>query len=320
MNDFYNTTDHSSMHMPHTGDAALDSLLHEAQVVVQDVRDLTLPDDMIVNAVYAASDFWNIPHPAIIHYDTTCEMPGMDTTSYEDDVIGICRQQLIEMGVYGEDAIGLVATHETFHRMLQNQPNGSLDPWEHEFACDFAAGIRAGYQGMDTTHFKNSLINTPGNETHPVGTLRVEFIEYAKHIGEQMRENNVHPTFENCIEAFNHHLSEEQSAITHHRETVSHNEFATEHTNDGQVSFTGKYTETEIRRMKEDVSNLERELSYKKSSVHSHENRVSNANTKQGKENGSYAQEVLELNKAISERNNVASQLNAARAKLNNAT
>jgi len=311
MNDFYNPTNDNPMHVPYTSDPALDNLLHETQVAVQDVRDLTLPDDMLISAVNAASDFWGIPHPGIMHDNTTCEIPGNPTT-YADDVIGICRQQMMEMGVYGEDAIGLVATHETFHRVLQDYAaHGVLDPWEHELACDFAAGIRAGYQNMDTTHFENSLINTLGGETHPVGTLRVDFIEYAKHIGEQMRENNVQPTFENCIDAFNHHLIEEDSLIAQQREAIIHNGFVAKQANDGQVSFTGK--------LEENVNNLQRDLSYADNNVHSHRNRVSNADTNKGHENGSYANEVADLNKAISERNNIASQLKDAQIKLNNA-
>jgi len=258
MNDFYSPMDETPMHIPHTGDPALDGLLHEVQIAVQDVRDFTLPDDMLISAVNAASDFWGIPHPVVnVHSDTTCEIPN-DPRTYTDDIIGICRQQMMEMGVYGEDAIGLVTTHETFHRVLQTYNHlGLLDPWEHELACDFAAGIRAGYQDMDTTHFENSLINTLGSETHPVGTLRVDFIEYAKHIGEQMRENNVQPTFENCIEAFNRHLIEEDSLIAQQRETATHNGFVTEQTNDGQVSFTGKKED-----LQEKLSRLKSEKAY----------------------------------------------------------
>jgi hypothetical protein len=319
MDNFYNSANDNTMHTPHTGDPALDSLLHETNVAIQDARDFSLPDDMIINAVNAASDFWHIPHPAIMHSETTCEIPGNPTT-YADDVIGICRQQMIEMGVYGEDAMGLVASHETFHRVLQNySAHGVLDSWEHELACDFAAGIRAGYQNMDVTHFENSLINTPGGETHPVGTLRVDFIEHAKHIGEQMREDGVQPNFENCIEAFNRHLIEEDSLIAQQREAVSHNELVAEQVNDGQVSFTGKYTDAEISKLRKNANDLERQLSYKNSNVHSHENRVNNADTTKGHENGSYAQEVSELKSARAERDNIALQLRNANSKLNNA-
>jgi hypothetical protein len=206
----YDFSTNETMHFTPTGDSALDNLLHEVDIAIQDVRDFTLPYDMVVNEVYGACDFFHIPYPPIIDSEGTCVWPN-DPCTQRDDVIGLDREQLMEMGVYGKDALGLVMTHECCHRMLQNY--GYIDPWEHEGACDFFAGVRAGMGLMDTTHFENSLINSSGSETHPVGTLRVEMIEYGKQIAAEMNENGIQPTFENCLEKFNQYLSDNEDKI-----------------------------------------------------------------------------------------------------------
>jgi hypothetical protein len=283
-----------------TDDIQLDNLLYEVDVAIQDVRDFTLPNDMVISAVNGASDFFLMIHPAIVDSEATGVWTSNPTT-YLDDVIGFSRHQMMEMGVYGQDALDLVMTHECAHRALQAIP---MDSWTEELGCDYLAGVRAGLQHKDVTAFENSLVNTQESETHPVGSLRVDFIEYGKHVAEQMQADGIEPTFNNCMEAFNRHLTEEGTAI------------AQAH---GQIAFTSKYSETEICKLEENVINLRHDLSYADSSVHSHENRVSNADTKEGHENGSYAHEVSELNKAISKRNNIASQLKDAKSKLNNA-
>jgi hypothetical protein len=318
MEDIFNTAhEQSSMSgFTPTGDITLDSLLHEVDVAMQDVRDFTLPNDMVENAVNGASDFFLMIHPAIVDSEATGVWTSNPTT-YIDDVVGFSRQQMIEMGVYGQDALDLVMTHECGHRALQAI---QMDPWTEELACDYLAGIRAGLQHKDVEAFENSLANTQASPTHPVGSLRVDFIEYGKHVAEQMQASGIEPTFNNCMEAFNRHLTEEGTAIAQaHEQVALPNQHGIEHTDRGQIAFTGKYTETEIRRLEENVNSLKRDLSYADSSVHSHENRVNNADTKKGHENGNYAHEVSELNQTISKRNSIASQLKDAQSKLNNA-
>ena len=291
----------------------LDNLLHETQVAIQDARDFSLPDDMVINAVNSASDFFGQPHPYIVHEEGTCEMANNSST-LNDDIIGFSRQQMLEMGVYGEDALNLVMTHECCHRALQDY--GNLDPWEHELACDYFAGVRAAMQHMDSTHFENALANTTGGDTHPVGFLRVDFIEYGKEVAHDLQQQGVQPTFENCLEHFNNHLIEENQTINHEREAVSHH--STE-IYSSQLSFTGKYSESEISRMQSDVKGLESELSNNNSDVEHHRRCVDTVDTPKGHENGNYDYEVNQLNKAISDRNYTADRLRSAKEKLNDA-
>ncbi len=86
-----------------------------------------------------------------------------------------------------------------------------------------------------------------------------------------------------------------------------------------EQSFTGKYSDTEISRLKDEVQKCEYEVNLLASKVHSHENMVNNADTKNGHENGNYANEVSQLNRIKSEYNDAIDRLNSAKSKLNEA-
>ena len=88
------------------------------------------------------------------------------------------------------------------------------------------------------------------------------------------------------------------------------NEHEIEETNGEQISFTGKYTDTEINKMKEEVSNLEYKLSYAKQNVHHWQN-CYNLSHSSG--------DLSKLNSATSEMSNIVSNLSAAKSRLNNA-
>lgn len=306
----------TSMHgITPTGDPALDNLLHEVDAAIQDVRDFTLPDDMVFSAVTGACEFFGMLQPSIIEYEST-GVWTLDDSTYNDDVLGFARQQMMEMGIYGQDALDLVMTHEMGHRFLQGQ---YLDSWEEELGCDYFAGFRAGLQGKDISYFGNALENTAGGITHPTGTLRAEFIEYGKQIAEQMQQEGITPTFENCIEKFNEHFSENEALIAQHKEAATHNGFAAEHANGGQVSFGSIYNDAEVNRMKDDVSKAEYEVSCRKNDVGNWESKVSLNNTKEHVANGDYSYAVSKLNEAKQRYNDAASRLNSAKARLNNA-
>ena len=286
-----------------------ENLLHEA-------RDFSLSDDMVVSAINSASDFFGLPHPAIINTDNTCEMSN-DTATYNDDVIGIAHKQMLDMGLNSEDAFSLVMTHECCHRALQSY--GNLDPWEHELACDYFAGVRATMQQIDATHFEDALLYLHGGEHHPVGALRVDFVEYGKQMAQELQHEGIQPSFENCLKLFNKHLVDEEQTIQHCHDEVAiplHHSNINSHS---RLSFTAMYSESEISRFRSDVSNLESDLSYKDSEVDHHQRCVSLVDTLEGHKNGNYDYEVNQLNKAISDRNYTASKLNDAKEKLNNA-
>ncbi|NVO12011.1 MAG: hypothetical protein HXX16_18780 [Bacteroidales bacterium] len=316
MDNYSFTPDTQMQSYPYTDDPKLDILRHEAQLVIQDVRDFSLPDDLVISVVNSASDFFGQPHPYIINADGTWEMAN-DTSTFNDDIIGFSRQQMMEMGIYGQDALSLVMTHECCHRALQNI--GNIDPWEHELACDYFAGVRAAMQHIDSSNFENVLINTQGGEHHPVGSLRVDFVEHGKQMAQELIGDGIQPTFENCLELFNKHLSEECQTIQLHREAVIDMQSHIQKTDSDQLSFTGKYSGSEINKLKSDVETLEYELNYKNSDVGHHQRCVDLVDTPNGHKNGEYDYEVKQLNKAISDCDYTASRLKDAQERLNNA-
>jgi hypothetical protein len=87
-----------------------------------------------------------------------------------------------------------------------------------------------------------------------------------------------------------------------------------------QITFTRIYTDSEIARLKEDVSDCEYDVSRLKSEVHHHENLVSLVNTPKGQESGDLYDELDDLAKAKSQYEDAKSKLENAKAKLNNAT
>lgn len=176
--------------------------------------DRILPDEMVVNAVHRACDFFGIPEVPVINAHGACVWPN-DTTTYNDDVFGFNRDQLMSLGISGEDSLTLIYTHECAHRTLQGAYN---DAWEEELACDYFAGIHAGIKGMNIDNFEASLGSTPGGETHPNGALRADFIEYGKQVALEMKARGIEPTYDGCLERLNQHITEKGGLIAEYRE------------------------------------------------------------------------------------------------------
>lgn len=185
------------------------------------MEEFALPDEMMSNAVHGASDFFGITDPNAIL--STSDM-GTSVTNYypntfSDDVLRFNRDELLSMGVRDKDAIDLVMTHETTHRIFQATEFGGLygGAWEEELACDYFAGVRAGLDRIDVSAFRESLENTIGSVTHPTGELRADFIEYGKSVAEEMQEQGITPTFDNCLDALRQHLAERTNEISEAR-------------------------------------------------------------------------------------------------------
>lgn len=179
-----------------------------------EIRDTIMPDDMVISAVEKACDWFNLPEMPVIDAQQTCVWNG-DPGSAFDDVFGFNRNELMNLGIKGEDSLTLVYTHECAHRAMQGHMN---DPWEEELACDFFAGLHAGEAGIDTTNFEEALCSTSGGATHPSGALRSEFIQFGRELQYEMMLRNEPLTFENCIKHFNEHLEEKADMIDEYRE------------------------------------------------------------------------------------------------------
>lgn len=163
----------------------------------------TLTDEMIVNSVQQASDFFNIDNPMAIAEDwTTGVYPNMDISPI-DDVLIFNREQLVGMGITEQEELDLVMTHECAHRALQGMSHLGFDSHQEELCCDFMAGVRAGLNGIDVSQMENSLADTPVSDTHPGGADRVDSIEEGvKFAQEYYATHGVAPTFSDCLDYF----------------------------------------------------------------------------------------------------------------------
>lgn len=187
---------------------------------LNDVNDTTLPDDMVLSAVQQACNFFGIPEVPVVNAQGTCVWSN-DPTTYDDDVLGFNRSQLMSAGISGEDSLALVYIHECAHRTLQNV---YTDDWEEELACDFFAGVHAGMKGINMNNFEAATGDASGSASQPSGALRADFIEYGRVIAKEMMDRGVEVTYEGCIARLNEHLHEKDELITEYRAHVLSNE------------------------------------------------------------------------------------------------
>lgn len=164
----------------------------------------SLTDEMVLQSVQEASDFFNINAPMDVHEDwTTGVMTGMEFTE-DDDILVFNRQQMLDMGITDKEGFDLVMTHEGAHRALQGINTG-FDSHQEELCCDYMAGVRAGLNGMDEGKMEASLSGTIESETHPDGVARVAAIEAGVSFAHDYMEahNGTPPTFSECLDHFN---------------------------------------------------------------------------------------------------------------------
>ena len=251
-----------------TSDPNLESTLHQ-------LNDAILPDDMVLNAVHRACDFFGIPEVPVINAHGACVWPN-DTDTYDDDVFGFNREQLMSLGISGEDSLTLIYTHECAHRTLQGSYN---DAWEEELACDYFAGLHAGLRGINIDNFEAALGSTEGGSTHPNGALRANFIEYGKQVAQELIDRGIEPTYDQCLERLNQHIVEKGGLISEYREhfeSLGLTESSSTINHSG-ISFKG-LTQEEINNKK---SNAEIEMNRQESNMRHHQ-RMIEIRTKDG--------------------------------------
>lgn len=218
----------------------------------------TLTDEMIVNSVQQASDFFNIVNPMVIAAGRiTGVYPNMDVSPI-DDVLIFNREQLMGMGITEQEGLALVMTHECAHRALQGMSHLGFDSHQEELCCDFMAGVRAGLNGIDVSQMENSLADTPVSDTHPGGADRVDSIEEGyKFAQEYYVTHGVAPTFCDCLDYF------------------TGNEGLADLAPDGQITLRTEthngelkcYTQSEINTH---ISKAERDMGYWKAEMRRH--------------------------------------------------
>lgn len=206
----------------HADDSEINHTFDDSYAFRNNINDDVISDDMVLRSVTRACDFFGIPEAPVIDAQGTCVWPN-DPSTYDDDVFGFNRQQLMDLGVSGEDSLTLIYTHECAHRALQSS---YTDDWEEELACDFFGGVHAGMKGLNLDNFEASLGQTEGSDSHPNGALRAEFIEYGKQVAKEMQDRGVEITFKGCIARLNQHLEEKEGLINEYRERFCSNALA----------------------------------------------------------------------------------------------
>lgn len=164
----------------------------------------SLTDEMVLQSVQEASDFFNMNAPMEVHEDwTTGVMTGIPFTE-NDDILVFNRQQMLDMGITDKEGFDLVMTHEGAHRALQGLNTG-FDSHQEELCCDYMAGVRAGLNGMDEGKMAASLSGTAESESHPDGVARVAAIEAGVSFAHEYMEthNGTPPSFSECLDHFN---------------------------------------------------------------------------------------------------------------------
>lgn len=163
----------------------------------------TLSDDVVIQSVQEASDFFNMNAPTNVHEGwTTGVITGMSFTE-NDDILVFNREQMHNMGISDKEGFDLVMTHEGAHRALQGLNTG-FDSHQEELCCDYMAGVRAGLNGMDEGKLAASFAGAEESETHPDGAARVQAIEEGVSFAHKYMDghNGTPPSFSDCLEHF----------------------------------------------------------------------------------------------------------------------
>ncbi len=180
--------------------------------------DFLLPDESITSAVSDACSFFNLNDTLIINADGVCEW-SYDTRTSLDDVLGVNKEQLSDLGLLNHDSITLAYTHECAHRALQGL--NEFSPKEEELACDFFAGIHAEMMNLDSTSFESALHSFSESETHPDGETRHEGFLHGKEFVSYLHTQGITPTFDLCLDEFKEYIRENPIDDNHQNSEIS---------------------------------------------------------------------------------------------------
>lgn len=224
---------------------SMNDFLHHA-------HEYGLPDDIVQSALDSACDFFHLDHLQFKESSLTGVSLNNPTT-FQDDVLGFSREQMLSMGIHDEGSLSLICTHEAGHTILQYlTATNQMSPWMTELACDAFMGVRSVVDGIDSTHVENSLKETIGSQSHPYGEMREAFIHYGKEIAQDLLDNYIPVTTDNIITRLFDCLNE-------HAADVHSEEMKYQGVNVGPNTDQQMYTQEEINTHK---SKAQREMSF----------------------------------------------------------
>jgi hypothetical protein len=165
-------------------------------------------------AAHSANTFFGIPDIDLVEGDKIGVYRGCDIF-LDKDVFEYSLDQFKDMKCLSFEDMTKVWAHECGHRILRMDfPSG----WTQELGADFFSGVRSEMLGLPVSNFEKVLGSTKGSETHPVGNLRVNAIQYGREVVRFYQSKGVEPTIENCKEAF---ANSPYSKITYENYTES---------------------------------------------------------------------------------------------------
>lgn len=149
-------------------------------------------------AAHSANTFFGIPDIDLVEGDAIGVYRGCDIF-LDKDVFEYSLDQFKDMKCLSFEDMTKVWAHECGHRILRMDfPSG----WTQELGADFFSGVRSEMLGLPTSNFEKLLASTTGSATHPVGSLRVQAVQFGRDVVRGFQEKGITPTIENCKEAF----------------------------------------------------------------------------------------------------------------------
>lgn len=149
-------------------------------------------------AAHSANKFFGIPDIDLVEGDAIGVYRGCDIF-LDKDVFEYNLDQFKDMKCLSFEDMTKVWAHECGHRILRMDfPSG----WTQELGADFFSGVRSEMLGLPTSNFEKLLASTTGSATHPVGSLRVQAVQFGRDVVRGFQEKGITPTIENCKEAF----------------------------------------------------------------------------------------------------------------------
>ena len=149
-------------------------------------------------AAHSSCKFFGIPDAELIEGDAIGVYRNCDIF-LDKDVFEFNLEQFKDMQCVSFEDMTKVWAHECGHRILRLDFRSA---WTQELGADFFSGVRSEMLGLPTSNFEKMLGSTTGSESHPVGSLRVQAVQFGRDAVRGFQEKGITPTIENCKEAF----------------------------------------------------------------------------------------------------------------------
>lgn len=152
-------------------------------------------------AAHSANRFFGIPDIAVIEGDAIGVYRGCDIF-LDKDVYEYSLDQFKDMKCLSFEDMTKVWSHECGHRIFRDRFTEFKESWTQELGADFFSGVRSEMLGLPTSNFEKLLASTTGSVSHPVGSLRIQAIQFGRDVVRSFQEKGIDPTIEICKEAF----------------------------------------------------------------------------------------------------------------------